>query len=414
MASAVSAGPRGFGTYFVLVDPDKAWLSDVSARITDAIHAELPELDAGPEMRVSTLASTESVLSVLAQMLRTGQPPSEVDLPPAAVDYARQFVRHGVPLDVLLRAFHVGQATFFECWSALAREQLSDPAEVSTAVELGAMWTFAYVDALNRGLIVQYGEERERWIRSAAALRADTVRALLGDEPMDGRTAGQRLRYELDRHHLAFVVWCSDTSSAHPDLAALEHTATRLAEALGVTGPLLVRLGPHLVAGWIGASDPIADVGPRPGWPDPESNVDAFAAVGCGGRGAAGFSASHRQALQARRVAMLSGRRPGAVVRYRDVGLTALASMDAELAREYVREELGPLADDTDEMRRLAATLRVYLEEHASPRRTARRLGLHENTIKNRVRTVTELLAARPEERIGELLVALRLAALDL
>jgi DNA-binding PucR family transcriptional regulator len=101
------------------------------------------------------------------------------------------------------------------------------------------------------------------------------------------------------------------------------------------------------------------------------------------------------------------------VVRYRDVGLTALASIDPVLARAFVAEELGPLAEPSDEMRRLAATLRVYLEERASPRRAARRLGLHENTIKNRIRTVAELLGAPPEERIGELLVALRLTALD-
>jgi hypothetical protein len=99
-------------------------------------------------------------------------------------------------------------------------------------------------------------------------------------------------------------------------------------------------------------------------------------ALGRPGTGVGGFAASHRQALEARRVAQLSRRRPGAVVRYRDVGLTALASIDPALARSFVEEELGPLAEPTDDMRRLTATLRVYLEERASPRRAARRLGL--------------------------------------
>jgi DNA-binding PucR family transcriptional regulator len=63
-------------------------------------------------------------------------------------------------------------------------------------------------------------------------------------------------------------------------------------------------------------------------------------------------------------------------------------------------------------MLRLSATLRVYLEEQASPRRTAARLGVHENTVKARMRTVEELLAHPPTERPPEIRVALRLVRL--
>ena len=157
MASEVATDSAELSAFFVRLGPGQAWLRDVSHQITDAIHAELPELDAGPEMRVNTLASTESVLALLAQLLRTGQAASDVDLPPAAVDYARQFVRHGVSLDSLLRAFQVGHATFFRCWAALAHDKLSDPVEVTQAVELGAVWTFEYIQGLSRGLVVRYG-----------------------------------------------------------------------------------------------------------------------------------------------------------------------------------------------------------------------------------------------------------------
>ena len=44
--------------------------------------------------------------------------------------------------------------------------------------------------------------------------------------------------------------------------------------------------------------------------------------------------------------------------------------------------------------------------------RTAQRLGVHENTVKNRVRAARELLGHPPEERVAEVLVALRLARL--
>jgi len=196
-------------------------------------------------------------------------------------------------------------------------------------------------------------------------------------------------------------------------VAELEHVAARLAATLGGGNALVVPVGPQLVAAWVGAAAPVADAVPAPASLEAAAAATALVALGRPATGVAGFAASHRQALEARRVAQLSRRRPGAMVRYRDVGLTALASIDPVLARAFVAEELGPLAEPSDEMRRLAATLRVYLEERASPRRAARRLGLHENTIKNRIRTVAELLGAPPEERIGELLVALRLTALD-
>jgi DNA-binding PucR family transcriptional regulator len=48
----------------------------------------------------------------------------------------------------------------------------------------------------------------------------------------------------------------------------------------------------------------------------------------------------------------------------------------------------------------------------ASPRRTAARLGVHENTVEARMRTVAELLPHPATERSPELLVALRLARL--
>ena len=135
-------------------------------------------------------------------------------------------------------------------------------------------------------------------------------------------------------------------------------------------------------------------------------------ALGTSAPGVEGFRASHREAVQARRVAQLSHRRPGSVTRYEDVALIAVASADLGLARDFVARELGPLAEQDDDTVRLAATLRVYLEEQASPRRTAQRLGVHENTVKNRVRTIRELLGYSPEDRVAEVLVALRLARL--
>jgi DNA-binding PucR family transcriptional regulator len=202
-------------------------------------------------------------------------------------------------------------------------------------------------------------------------------------------------------------VWSDDPSAAGEDLGALELVALGVSHSLAGTPPLVVPFGSQLVAAWIGAHDRIGPVAATAVPTD--AAASALVAVGTPGHGLAGFCRSHREATHARRVAQLAARRPGTVTAYQDVALTALASADLQHARDYVAAELGPLAGQGDDALRLAATLRVYLEEQASPRRAAKRLGVHENTIRNRVRAATELMGRPPEDRVAEILVALRL-----
>jgi DNA-binding PucR family transcriptional regulator len=90
--------------------------------------------------------------------------------------------------------------------------------ELTEAVELGANWTFDYVEKLSAGLVRRYGEERERWVRSAAAVRAQVIDALLAGERIDAERATRRLGYELGRQHLAFAIW-SDAPHDRGDIA---------------------------------------------------------------------------------------------------------------------------------------------------------------------------------------------------
>jgi transposase-like protein len=386
---------------------DPSWIPTVSSEITDAIHAELAELDSDDDIRLATFVSTESVLRLMTDMVALGQPASEAVPPPAAVEYVRDYVRRGVSIDTLLRAYHVGHATFFRSWVERAHAELTDGTEIARAVELGATWTFEYIQVLNRGIVTLHALERERWVRSATAMRTETIRSLLAGEPVDERKAARRLRYDLDRHHLAFLVWSDNPSAAGEDLGALELVALGVSHSLAGTPPLLVPFGRQLVAAWIGAHERI---GPVAATAVPiDRTASALVAVGTPGHGLGGFCRSHREATHARRVAQLAARRARTVTRYEDVALTALASADLQHARDYVAAELGPLARQDDDTLRLAATLRVYLEERASPRRAAQRLGVHENTITNRVRAITELMGRPPEDRVAELLVALRL-----
>jgi len=340
-------------------------------------------------------------------MIAAGRPPAEAEPPPAAVEYARELVRHGLPVDTLLRAYHVGQATFFERWVAAMHSQVEDAVTLASAIEEGAAWTFQYLRALTPDLIRRHAIERERWVRSAAALRNETVRALMAGERIDGGTVSRRLRYDVERAHLAFVVWSGEQLDREGDLGALELEASRIAAALGSGSPLVVPLGGHVVAAWIGSRGQLPAV---PATLPRTRDGTTLAAFGSPGAGVDGFCRSHSEAVSARRVAQLGGRRPGTVTRFADVALTALASADERAARDFVVAELGPLAAADEDTRRLAETLKAYLEERSSPRRAAQRLGVHENTIKNRVRAAEELRGRPADERIAEALVALRLA----
>jgi DNA-binding PucR family transcriptional regulator len=387
---------------------DVEWIRAAAAAVTDAIHRELPELGVDDEIRDATYASSESNVRQCIEILRIGADPAEARPPPAAVDYARQFVRSGVTIDTLLRAYNVGQASFIHSLSGALRTAIDDRDEVSEALERGAALTLAYVNAMIRDLVKRYAEERDRWVRSAAAVRADTVRALLADEPVDVEAAERRLGYRLRRSHLGFVVWSSPRSEEVDDVGALEQAATRFAADLGGSGLLLVPFGPHLILGWVGrAATPPSTVRLQVGG---DAAPGARAAIGEPGSGVDGFARSHREAIQARRISELTGRPAGSVVAHETVALTALASADLEQARDFVVRHLGPLAGDDDDTLRLSGTLRVYLEERSSPRRTAERLGVHANTVTNRIRAAQDLLGEPIESRVSELLVALRLA----
>jgi hypothetical protein len=81
------------------------------------------------------------------------------------------------------------------------------------------------------------------------------------------------------------------------------------------------------------------------------------------------------------------------------------------MQRVALKPAAPPRAADDMDTRRLAATLNAFLKARSSPRRTAQRLGVHETTIKNRIRAAEELRGHTADERVAETLVALRLAS---
>lgn len=389
------------------------WVEATTERVIARIEVEQPELVTAADLRAATRDSIEANVRLFGSATRRARPAAEVEPPPESVEWSRIAVRHNVGLATLLRTYRIGHEVAFGLWVEALRGRLADPAEVATALEAASGYMFGFVDALSARIAEQYTEERDRYARSAEAVRLETVRALLAeDAKIDPDLASSRLRYPLHRHHLAFVLWHEGPEGREAALPELERIAADAVAPLGLAPMLVTTTGRAVLSGWLASADEVGDV------IEGERRVDASAlppgvriAFGTPRHGVEGFRASYRQAIEAQRVARLHPR-PQPVSHYGALALRALATTDLTHARTFVEDELGPLAAPDDATQRLAATLRVYLEEHASPARTAARLGVHPNTVANRVRAAEELLGRDAAGRVAETLVALQLAPL--
>jgi DNA-binding PucR family transcriptional regulator len=375
---------------------------ELSVVVIDRIREQLPELFDDPESAEANRASTEASIRAVAAVVEEGGDPRAIELPAETVAYAREGVRRNIPLAALMRSYRLGHAALWELLVPRIAALSQDSEELAEATALGSAILFAYAD---KALILAdelYSAERERWARSAAATQADTIDAILAGRSVDAGQASRRLRYELGREHVGVYAWLEAAPDDGDSVALLEAALAQVAAACSATSTLVRPLGVLATSAWMtGATTP------------GELRVDAAGvrvALGEPAPGVDGFRRTHEEAAHARRVATLAGRSPGSVTRYGRVALAALASADPDQARAFVTARLGGLGDDDDTSRRLAATLRVYLDEHCSRSRTAKRLGLHENTISYRVKQAEEILGRGVEEDTLELHVALALA----
>lgn len=364
----------------------------VETEIVVAVGSEMPELVGDEDLRERTHATARASAELITAMAQTWTDPQDLRAPREALEWARVAADRGASADILLRAYRLGHARYWDLWYAelVAESEQRDDEALAEATAASSAFFFRWIDAISRPILHAYEEQRDRRARSAEAVRAETVRALLDRDDLDQGTAAARLGYELEGWHVALIAW-SEGAAGGADGTDLEARTIELAQGLGgaAARPLLVRDGAETLWAWVRLPDE----------PEPERlaalQLDAAGgvrvAVGGAGSGMEGFRDSHLQARVARRVARLGeGGEP--VVRYDDdTGVLALLTVDVDRARRFVQRTLGTLAADDDATRRLLDTLRVFQEEGQSFSRTAVRLEVHQNTAAYRVRRALEL-----------------------
>lgn len=377
------------------------------ARHALAAVPELGERDDKDLEQETIAAAASNVRAVLGGLAREEEP-SDAVAPPESRAWVSTLAHRSVGPAAIPRCYCIGQADLDVVLRDAAFEQDMTFAAKWEAGAAMSRFLFGYVEKIVGDLIEHYDSERDRWLRGSESVRTELALAIVEGRSFDLGSAALTLRYDLNRRHLALLVWADPRSAEPPPTAAVKDAATRLARAFGGKELLVVPAGQSVVWAWT-TGEHVTDA------PEtiPELEPGLLGAIGGLAGGADGFRRSHHQARRARRMADLLSVPPGSVVLHRSVALSALLTSDAAAAAEFVAGELGPLSEDTEANLRLRATLATFLEENLSWSRTARRMGVHQNTIMYRVHRAEELLGRRLTERRMELEAALRLAELQ-
>lgn len=383
----------------------------LAAEVAESIHERMPEFGRDARVTAQTTAAVRAAITGFSRLIAQQKPVDEPPPPAEVIEYARAYVRRGFPMPLLLRSYRLGHEELWRAWSKQMKAGDYDPEELLELLEVSSGELFAYLDALTGWVVDAYDAERELWANSAAARRLELVTALLAGEQVDLQSAGRTLRYELQRWHLAVVLWTEPDNGADDSTGRLQARAEELAGEFAGGRPLVIHPGRAVSWLWFGGYDQLS--------PDTVSALAAaaprsggvFLAMGKQRHGADGFRRSHEEAMTVRRVLCEAGRSGEASNRYEQVALLGLLTERPEATRSFVQEVLGELAAPRDAESRLRATLSVYLEERLSPLHTAERLNIHVNTVAYRVRQCEEKLGRPVTERRLETEAALRLIA---
>ena len=375
-------------------------LTEVSSGVRRSLEDQIPELRGDAALVELLGTSVEGNVDTILYSLRYDIAVERVEAPTAALEYARRLAQRGVPVNALVRAYRLGQRRVNELIFAELRV-IDIPESMRVAVIEAITGTmFEYIDWMSQQVVAVYEDERDRWLENQNSLRALRVREILsGNKTIDVDAATTSIRYPLRWHHLGMVMWYPDPDpgAEGDELARLQRFLRDLGEAAGAAAsPLFVAADQSCGWGWLPYRAADADAAA-----DAVSKVRRFAltrqdspsvAIGTMAAGVQGFRRSHREAEQARGVAIVSDRRAQTVFAATDPGLSVVARLGGNVAatRDWVATVLGDLAGDDENDARLRETLRVFLGCGSSYKVAAEELNLHFNSVKYRVARAVE------------------------
>lgn len=296
-------------------------------------------------------------------------------------------------LSSLLAGYRFAQMALWGSWFELIEaSDLDDEEEVKhELLRHGSQYFFQYADLVNRYMAEGYQRSVERAAARGEHHRFQALKTLLEADPL----SGVHLEVDLSSYHLGCVAWGEGAEEA--------------VRALGARLDRSVQLTLRLHNNWWGWLS-----GSRPLDPEQHSELGCFdpgpgirIAFGLEGFGESGFRATNHQALRAQWVAP-----PGpSTIHYEDVAVETLATEAEGDARAFVAHELRGIDDPSAASARLRETLAAYFAAELNAASAGAALGVHHQTVTNRLRVIEERIGRPLGSRHLELAVALRLRA---
>ena len=348
------------------------------------------------------LASCRSNVTVMLDYIARSVPLESITASAELLGYTRTMVRSGLSHDSVMRGYRRGTTFLVQKWVTQVGE-LGLPADVSVQlISHGSGYLLGWLEVMLEQLSMEFRAEMSRLSLERSHARLDDITALLrasGDDDLVG--VDQRLGYRLARSHLAMVLYDATRGPAHED--ALDAAVRSVTGRLGVSTRLAVHADTRTMWCWVPwPADREVDVS--------LVDVPVLAGVGRVGTGIAGFRRSHREAVDALRVARTADAATPSVVKYDEVDVVALCTADVARAREFIQFELGALAGDDPITARQRNTLSAFYSADSNFRATATQLGLHHNTVRYRLEQIEHRLGRGVQQRRLSLELALRLA----
>jgi len=364
-------------------------LADVSYAILSSLEDQIPELRGDTQivdlLGTSIGANVDTMLYALSYDLAV----ERVEAPTAALEYARRLAQRGVPVHALVRAYRLGQRRMNELiFAELHAIEIPESMRVAVIEAMSAAM-FEYIDWMSQQVVVVYEDERERWLENQNSLRGLRVREVLdANKTVDVDAATTSIRYPLRWHHLGLVMWYPEPGAEGDELGRLQRFLRELGEAAGAgAGPLFVAADKSCGWGWLPYRAAVGDVALKVRRFALARTDSPSVAIGTMAAGVEGFRRSHREAQQARGVAIIREWRGPTVIAADDPGLSVVARLGGDVAgiRDWVGTVLGDLATEDENDQRLRETLRVFLACGSSYKAAAEELNLHFNSVKYRV-----------------------------
>ena len=315
------------------------------------------------------------------------------DIPGIDADLARLAAYLDSPLEFLLWGYRNGHRVQSECFLDLldALDPAPDARRRRELMDTASAFFFTYADRLSDMVTQVYTAEREQLLRGTEQRRMQAVARLMGGEEVDAESLG----HDPHGHHVGLVLSGDDGQAAAQSLAAAVNRRV-----------LVLAVDDGLWWGWLGGHSALGEVALRAGLASWSAPAGTTVAIGGETSGPEGFAITHGEAAAAH----ASGRRAGASVTvFGDVALQVLAGADKHAAARFVTRELTGIDGDDHRSSVLRSTLRAWFDHGQNAAATAAALGVHEQTVAQRLRAVEERTGRAPALRRAELDVALRL-----